>query len=51
MSVGLFLFGALLVVVMGAFPALRPAFDGKSMGMAHTIECDVRCWCINYFGL
>ncbi|MFY1026229.1 C4-dicarboxylate ABC transporter [Actinobacillus seminis] len=38
MSVGLFLFGALLVVVMGAFPALRPAFDGKSMGMAHTIE-------------
>lgn len=38
MSVGLFLFGALLVVVMGAFPALRPAFDGKAMGMAHTIE-------------
>ncbi|MDY4280765.1 MAG: anaerobic C4-dicarboxylate transporter [[Pasteurella] mairii] len=38
MSVGLFLFGALLVVIMGAFPALRPAFDGKAMGMAHTIE-------------
>ncbi|MGR6982041.1 anaerobic C4-dicarboxylate transporter [Testudinibacter sp. P27/CKL/0425] len=37
-SVGLFLFGALLVVLMGAFPALRPAFDGKPMGMAHTIE-------------
>jgi anaerobic C4-dicarboxylate transporter DcuB len=38
MSVGLFLFGALLVVLMGAFPSLRPAFDGKTMGMAHTIE-------------
>ncbi|TNH03999.1 anaerobic C4-dicarboxylate transporter [Testudinibacter sp. TR-2022] len=37
-SVGLFLFGALLVVVMGAFPDLRPHFDGKAMGMAHTIE-------------
>lgn len=37
-SVALFLFGALLVVLMGAFPALRPAFDGKPMGMAHTIE-------------
>lgn len=37
-SVGLFLFGALLVVIMGTFPALRPAFDGKPMGMAHTIE-------------
>lgn len=37
-SVSLFLFGALLVVVMGAFPALRPVFDGKPMGMAHTIE-------------
>lgn len=38
LSVGLFLFGALLVVLMGAFPSLRPAFDGKAMGMAHTIE-------------
>ncbi|MGV6988607.1 anaerobic C4-dicarboxylate transporter [Testudinibacter sp. P80/BLE/0925] len=37
-SVGLFLFGALLVVVMGALPELRPHFDGKAMGMAHTIE-------------
>ncbi|MDH2998345.1 C4-dicarboxylate ABC transporter [Pasteurellaceae bacterium LFhippo2] len=37
-SVGLFLFGALLVVLMGAVPSLRPAFDGKPMGMAHTIE-------------
>ncbi|MDE8035467.1 anaerobic C4-dicarboxylate transporter [Actinobacillus equuli subsp. equuli] len=37
-SVGLFLFGALLVVLMGAVPSLRPVFDGKPMGMAHTIE-------------
>lgn len=37
-SVVLFLFGALAVVIMGAFPALRPAFDGEPMGMAHTIE-------------
>lgn len=37
-SVGLFLFGALLVVIMGTFPELRPHFDGKAMGMAHTIE-------------
>ncbi|OOE52240.1 anaerobic C4-dicarboxylate transporter family protein [Salinivibrio kushneri] len=37
-SVGLFLFGALAVVIMGAFPNLRPAFDGEPMGMAHTIE-------------
>lgn len=37
-SVGLFLFGALLVVVMGSAPSLRPVFDGKPMGMAHTIE-------------
>ncbi|QIW16785.1 C4-dicarboxylate ABC transporter [Pasteurellaceae bacterium RH1A] len=37
-SVGLFLFGALLVVLMGAIPSLRPVFDGKPMGMAHTIE-------------
>lgn len=38
LSVGLFLFGALLVVLMGAIPSLRPVFDGKPMGMAHTIE-------------
>ncbi|EFL80322.1 Anaerobic C4-dicarboxylate membrane transporter [Actinobacillus pleuropneumoniae serovar 6 str. Femo] len=38
LSVSLFLFGALLVVLMGAVPSLRPVFDGKSMGMAHTIE-------------
>ncbi|MCT8737953.1 anaerobic C4-dicarboxylate transporter [Glaesserella parasuis] len=37
-SVGLFLFGALLVVFMGTFKELRPVFDGKAMGMAHTIE-------------
>ncbi|OOF39599.1 C4-dicarboxylate ABC transporter [Rodentibacter rarus] len=37
-SVSLFLFGALLVVLMGAIPSLRPMFDGKPMGMAHTIE-------------
>lgn len=37
-SFGLFLFGALLVVLMGAFPELRPSFDGKPMGMANTIE-------------
>ncbi|WP_040976817.1 anaerobic C4-dicarboxylate transporter [Necropsobacter massiliensis] len=37
-SVSLFLIGALLVVIMGAFPSLRPSFDGKPMGMAHTIE-------------
>ncbi|WP_386697906.1 anaerobic C4-dicarboxylate transporter [Lonepinella sp. MS14436] len=37
-SVALFLIGALLVVVMGAVPSLRPVFDGKPMGMAHTIE-------------
>ncbi|UOO80804.1 anaerobic C4-dicarboxylate transporter [Uruburuella testudinis] len=37
-SVGIFLFAALLVVLMGAVPSLRPVFDGKPMGMAHTIE-------------
>ncbi|MGQ0287403.1 anaerobic C4-dicarboxylate transporter [Pasteurellaceae bacterium 22721_9_1] len=37
-SVALFLIGALLVVIMGAAPSLRPVFDGKPMGMAHTIE-------------
>ena len=37
-SVSLFLFGALLVVLMGAMPSLRPVFDGKPMGMSHTIE-------------
>ncbi|MDO4698598.1 MAG: anaerobic C4-dicarboxylate transporter [Pasteurellaceae bacterium] len=64
LSVGLFLFGAFLVVFMGAVPTViknitaayngevtgfaktvvdilslfRPTFDGKPMGMAHTIE-------------
>ena len=37
-SVLLFLFGALAVVAMGAFPSLRPQFNGSPMGMAHTIE-------------
>ncbi len=37
-SFWLFLFGALLVVFMGAFPELRPHFNGKAMGMANTIE-------------
>ncbi|MBT2981554.1 anaerobic C4-dicarboxylate transporter [Vibrio anguillarum] len=37
-SVGLFLFGAIVVVVMGALPSLRPQFNGSAMGMAHTIE-------------
>lgn len=42
LSVLLFLIGAVSVVVLGAFPALRPSFavGGKTvvMGMAHTIE-------------
>lgn len=37
-SVSLFLFGAIIVVFMGAIPSLRPHFDGSPMGMAHTIE-------------
>lgn len=45
-SLGLFLFGSLLVVLMGAVPSLRPHFNevvngvtvSKPMGMAHTIE-------------
>ena len=37
-SVLLFLFGTLMVVVMGAVPGLRPQFDGAAMSMAHTIE-------------
>ncbi|NGZ67907.1 anaerobic C4-dicarboxylate transporter [Vibrio aestuarianus subsp. cardii] len=37
-SVALFLFGALIVVIMGAIPSLRPQFNGSPMGMAHTIE-------------
>ncbi len=38
-SVMLFLLGAILVVVLGAFKELRPAFaDGSRMGMANTIE-------------
>ncbi|MDG6896270.1 anaerobic C4-dicarboxylate transporter [Volucribacter amazonae] len=46
LSLGLFLFGSLLVVLMGAVPSLRPHFTeivngvatSKPMGMAHTIE-------------
>ncbi len=37
-SVLLFLLGAVMVVVMGALPALRPQFNGSAMSMAHTIE-------------
>ena len=37
-SVGIFLLAALLVVLMGAVPSLRPVFNDKPMGMAHTIE-------------
>ncbi|MFK0569467.1 anaerobic C4-dicarboxylate transporter family protein [Endozoicomonas sp.] len=37
-SVLLFLLGAVMVVIMGAFPALRPQFNGSAMPMAHTIE-------------
>ena len=37
-SVAIFLLAAVSVVVMGAFPVLRPNFDGSAMGMAHTIE-------------
>ncbi|EKO3610960.1 anaerobic C4-dicarboxylate transporter [Vibrio metschnikovii] len=37
-SVSLFLFGAIIVVFMGAIPSLRPHFDSSPMGMAHTIE-------------
>lgn len=37
-SVVLFVGAALLVVLMGAVPAMRPVFEGKPMGMAHTIE-------------
>ncbi len=39
LSVALFLLGAILVVVLGAFKELRPAFaDGSRMGMANAIE-------------
>ncbi|WP_206222813.1 anaerobic C4-dicarboxylate transporter family protein [Neisseria yangbaofengii] len=40
LSVGIFLLAAVLVVIMGALPELRPAFgeEAKPMGMAHTIE-------------
>ena len=37
-SVLLFSLAALLVVLMGAVPSLRPVFDGSPMSMAHTIE-------------
>ena len=42
LSVLLFLFGAVAVVILGAFPAMRPSFlvgeKMVTMGMAHTIE-------------
>lgn len=38
LSVWLFMLGAIAVVLLGAFPALRPQFNGAAMGMAHTIE-------------
>lgn len=38
LALGIFLLAALLVVVLGALPELRPAFGGKAMSMAHTIE-------------
>lgn len=37
-SVSLFLLATLLIVIMGAFPSLRPVYDGKTMGMADTIQ-------------
>ena len=37
-SVLLFLLGAVMVVILGALPALRPQFNGAAMPMAHTIE-------------
>ncbi|VEJ09576.1 anaerobic C4-dicarboxylate transporter [Actinobacillus delphinicola] len=37
-SFWLFILGAVLVVLMGAIPSLRPYFDGKPMGMANSIE-------------
>ncbi len=37
-SVLLFLLGAIMVVLMGAIPSLRPQFNGSAMSMAHTIE-------------
>lgn len=37
-SVGLFLLGAISVVLMGKYPELRPMFGDKPMAMAHTIE-------------
>ncbi|MDO5057823.1 MAG: anaerobic C4-dicarboxylate transporter [Lautropia sp.] len=37
-SFGIFLAAAVLVVLMGTWPQLRPVFEGKPMGMAHTIE-------------
>lgn len=37
-SFWLFLMGAVLVVLMGAFPSLRPNYNGSPMGMANAIE-------------
>ena len=37
-SLTIFLLASVLVVLMGTWPQLRPVFEGKPMGMAHTIE-------------
>lgn len=43
-SVAVFLCAALAVVMMGAFPGLRPTFEsGATLGMAHTIEIIMLC--------
>lgn len=43
-SVAIFLLAAVSVVLMGAFPGLRPTFEsGATMGMAHTIEIIMLC--------
>ena len=43
-SVGIFLLAAVAVVIMGAFPSLRPVFEsGARLGMAHTIEIVMLC--------
>ena len=43
-SVAIFLLAAVAVVVMGAFPSLRPVFEsGARMGMAHAIEIVMLC--------
>jgi len=43
LSVVFFLVGALLVVLMGMFPDLRPSIDGTRMGMPTAIEVVMLC--------